>query len=281
MSERTRGTRGGAANTRKGPTNKGPLTERELEMRMERAEEDMVAGAFDRVVLVCGRILARLPAGDARRADALEYLGVAHAMLQNFYDSYDAYTEALSLRPDDAALWYNRGISARFCGRTGQSARDLERAVALEGRGEMARPYAEELRFSEKLAKQSRRLRGRGFTLDDLIVQEEVYQRAVRAMEAEAWDQADEGFRRAIAMGDCLPQPWGNLGACLIMRERYDEAEAALRRALELDPEYEHARRNLAVLAETRASGKPVGIALTEPFKTVPIRKSLAFRVGE
>ncbi len=31
-------------------------------------------------------------------------------------------------------------------------------------------------------------------------------------------------------MGDCLPQPWGNLGICLMMQERYDEAEAALKR---------------------------------------------------
>jgi hypothetical protein len=35
------------------------------------------------------------------------------------------------------------------------------------------------------------------------------------------------------------------------------------------------------VFAETRASGKPVGIALTEPFKTVPMSKSLALRVDE
>lgn len=60
-----------------------------------------------------------------------------------------------------------------------------------------------------------------------------------------------------------------------------DELAAALRHALELDPDYEHARRNLAMLAETRANGKPVGMALTEPFKTEPIRKSLTFRVDE
>src|SRR6478735_2029070 len=101
MSNRTRGTRRGTVSTSKGLITREPIGDRELEMRMGRAGEHMAAGEFGRVVLTCQRILARLPSADARRADTLEYLGVAHAMLQNFYDSYDAYTEALALRPDD------------------------------------------------------------------------------------------------------------------------------------------------------------------------------------
>ena len=56
-------------------------------------------------------------------------------------------------------------------------------------------------------------------------------------------------------MGDCLPQPWGNLGICLMMQERYDEAEEALKRALVIDPKYAIAKNNLAALPKPERLG--------------------------
>jgi Flp pilus assembly protein TadD len=77
-------------------------------------------------------------------------------------------------------------------------------------------------------------------------------------------------------MADCLPQPWGNLGGCLIMQERYDEAEAALRRALEVDPAYELARQNLALMPEIRETGAP-DMQITHPFVGKKIKQSITF----
>ncbi len=37
----------------------------------------------------------------------VDVLGTAQAMLQNFPQSYAAYTEALSLDPNNAGLWFN------------------------------------------------------------------------------------------------------------------------------------------------------------------------------
>ena len=76
-------------------------------------------------------------------------------------------------------------------------------------------------------------------------------------MESGKWEEASKEFQRVIEMGDCLPQPWGNLGTCFIMQEHYDEAEAAFKRALEIDPRYAPAKQNLALLPETRRTGPP------------------------
>lgn len=67
-------------------------------------------------------------------------------------------------------------------------------------------------------------------------------------MESEEWEEAEATFRHVVKGGNTPHQPWGNLGACLIMQERYDEAEEALRKALEISPDYEVARRNLMML---------------------------------
>ena len=62
-----------------------------------------------------------------------------------------------------------------------------------------------------------------------------------------------------------LPQPWGNLGICLLMQRRFDDAEAALRRALEIDSDYTIARQNLAALPTIRASGKLPAMRIIPP----------------
>ncbi|NNJ11672.1 tetratricopeptide repeat protein [Chloroflexales bacterium ZM16-3] len=64
-----------------------------------------------------------------------------------------------------------------------------------------------------------------------------------------------------------LPQPWGNLGICLMMQRMFDEAEDALRRALEIDPKYTIARQNLAGMPAIRASGILPRIKTTHPLK--------------
>jgi len=69
----------------------------------------------------------------------------------------------------------------------------------------------------------------------------------MKSMEASQWDEAKQALQASIAMSDCLPQPWGNLGICLMMQERYDEAEEALKRALVIDPNYSIAKKQLGI----------------------------------
>src|SRR5437660_11006443 len=96
-------------------------------------------------------------------------------------------------------------------------------------------------------------------------------------MEAGEWKEAEQAFQASITMGDCLPQPWGNLGISLMMQERYDEAEAALKRALVIDPRYDLAKNNLAVLPETRRTGPPAVVDISDPFKGGKLKQTITF----
>jgi len=233
---------------------------------------------YTEAIANCERLLSYLPQRAPQRVEVLAQLGTAHAMLQNFPQSYQALTEALAIDPNNADLLYNRGMASRFTSRFGQSFRDFERAVELNTDVTLTKQFAEALKVSRKFATESMKQRGPNFTLDQLIEQEEHFHRGIELMEAGRWDEAAQAFQASIAMGDCLPQPWGNLGISLIMQERYDEAEAALKRALVIDPRYAIAKRNLAALPETRRTGPPKMVEVSDPFKNAKIKQSITFR---
>jgi tetratricopeptide (TPR) repeat protein len=232
---------------------------------------------YAEAVATCERLLNYLPQFAPQRIDALDRLGTAQAMLQNFPQSYAAYTEALALDPNNATLWFNRGMASRFTSRFGRSLRDYERAKDLNIRPELAKKLEGELEFARDLAEQTLKLRGPDFTLDQLIEQEGLFQDGLQLTEAGEWKEAEQAFQASIAMDDCLPQPWGNLGISMMMQERYDEAEAALKRALVIDPQYTLAKNNLAALPEIRRTGSPAIVDIKDPFKDSKLKQSITF----
>jgi len=240
-------------------------------------EQQIVQGDYTEAIANCERLLNYLPPHARLRADALFQLGVAHSMLQNYPQSYEAFTEALALDPNDAELWYNRSMSSRYTSRFGRALQDIERAVELNTRAELAKQFDEALKVNRELAKESTKLRGADFTLDQLVEQEDLFQQGMKSMEASQWDEAKQALQASIAMSDCLPQPWGNLGICLMMQERYDEAEEALKRALVIDPNYSIAKNNLALLAKSRRTGPPKIMGISDPFKDSKMKQSITF----
>jgi len=239
--------------------------------------QQIFQGDYTEAIASCERLLSCLPRHAPQRADALAQLGVAHSMLQNYPQSYEAFTEALAIDPNNAELWYNRSMASRYTARLGRALQDIERAIELNTIAELAKQFDEALKANRMLAKESMKLRGPGFTLDQLVEQEEHFQQALKLMEAGKWDQAEQAFHASITMGDCLPQPWGNLGICLMMQERYDEAEAALKRALAIDRGYTIAKNNLKLLAEARRTGPPKIVGINEPFRNSKMKQSITF----
>jgi tetratricopeptide (TPR) repeat protein len=244
---------------------------------MNQANAQVLRGNYVAAIDTCQRLLRSLPQKAPQRAEVLDYLGTAQGMLQHFPEAYEAYTEALSLTPGDAQVWYNRGMTCRFTMRSGQSVNDFEQAVALNRNPALAKQFAEALQDSHTFAELSLQIRGSDFTLEQLIEQEEHFQSGLTLMVANKWEEAGEAFQHSIEMRDCLPQPWGNLAISFMMQERYDEAERALKRALEIDPKYALAKENLAALPQIRRRGPPDIIEITDPFKGAKLKQGITF----
>src|SRR2546430_6921410 len=139
-------------------------------------------GNYTEAVINCERLLNYLPRHAPQRVDVLAQLGTAQGMLQNFPQSYEAFTEALALEPKNAELWSNRSMASRFVSRLGQALQDIERAIELNTRSELAEKFEQELQFGRKMAEASRKLRGPDFTLDQLVEQEDLFQQGLKLM---------------------------------------------------------------------------------------------------
>lgn len=222
---------------------------------------------YDGVIRTCKKILIYLPKGDKVRAEVLGYMGTAYAMQKKFEESYQTFSEAIQIDKEDAYLWFNHSLSCRYTSRSGESLRSMEKAILLEGDGDMAKKFTKELAFARKIAESELATRDEGFTLDELIEQQGLFQEGMRLSEQGKWEEAEERFRKTIEMGDCLPQPWSNLGIALQMQDRFDEAEDAYKRALDIDPKYKNAQKQLENLKKQRAhpDTKP-GYKIISPF---------------
>ncbi|HTK10570.1 MAG TPA: tetratricopeptide repeat protein [Ktedonobacteraceae bacterium] len=204
------------------------------------------------------KLLNYLPKTSPLRADVLSLLGDAYAFTQDYPKSYKVTHELVQLRPNDPVAWYNHGLASFFTSRMGRAVRDFERAMQLDKTGNFkTKDIAKMPREARKMADAALKIRGKDFTLDQLIAQEDIYQQGLAYMEEKKWQEAEDAFRKSIAIADVLPQPWANIAGTLLMRERYDEAEIALRHALKIDPKYQLAKQNLKLLPELRLHGLP------------------------
>jgi len=62
-------------------------------------------GDYAGAIVNSERLFSYLPQRTPQRAGVLAQMGVAHAMLQNYPQSYEAFTEALEITPNNAELW--------------------------------------------------------------------------------------------------------------------------------------------------------------------------------
>jgi len=253
------------------------ISPKQISVWLSQAEQQLVNKDFRRVKITCRRILKYVPPDSTAYGDAQSYLGIACAMSQDYDCAYAAFTAALAIFPERSDLWYNRGVASRFTMRMGQAVRDLERAIALETNSKVLADYQEELQVSWDMARQEMAFRGPDFTLDELIAQQELFQQGLQKIAEQEWAAAEDIFRQVIALGDVHPQPWGNLAGSLIMQARFDEAETALRRALKMDPDYDPARQNLAILPRLRKSGAPRHFSIRSPFEGHKVSASMKF----
>ena len=175
-----------------------PIHRKTLDKWLTKASLQLQREDYARVIMTCQRVLRSVADNSPRRAEALRYMGTAHAMKSENKQAFDAFSQALAIEPNEFDLWYNRGLASLFTSRIGQAFKDFSKAATLC----TDRSYQQRIAFTEQAAREECALRGSGFTLEELIEQEESAQRGVTLMEQEAWSDAEKRFRDVIAMGD-------------------------------------------------------------------------------
>ena len=84
--------------------------------------------------------------------------------------------------------------------------------------------------------------------LEQYFHAQEKFERAFSCMERKEWKKAIREFEECLMINKRHPQSYGNIGLCYAQLGRKSEAFEALDKALEIDPEYEPAIVNRAVI---------------------------------
>jgi tetratricopeptide (TPR) repeat protein len=242
----------------------------------------MLMGDFAGTIDACEPLLNSLPRHSEMYMEILVTLGLAHGMLKHYQQSYDVFGEAISLDPTMAELWYNHGLACSYMSRPAEAVRDFERAVELskndtsEMAREMARKFAMQLEDSRQELQEAMQSYETDITLEQYTEREERFTQAMGLIRQEKWPEAELLFRQLTEIEGRVPSYWGNLGVCLVMQFRYDEAEKVLKQALAIDPEYPIARDNLQKLPEIRRSKRPIEHKLINLNREEDVKQSLA-----
>ncbi|EFH89975.1 TPR repeat-containing protein [Ktedonobacter racemifer DSM 44963] len=246
--------------------------------RTQYARQQMLMGDFAGTISTCELLLNSLPRHSEMRMEILMTLGLAHGMLKHYQQSYDVFGEAISINPTIAELWYNRGLACSSMARPAEAVRNFERAVELtkNDMSEMARKFAVHLEESRQELQEAMQAHETGITLEQYIEREERFTQAMSLVRQGKWPEAELLFRQLTETKSRIPSYWGNLGVCLMMQFRYDEAEEVLKQALTIDPDYPIARDNLKKLPEIRRSKRPIEHKLINLSREEDAKQSLA-----
>jgi Flp pilus assembly protein TadD len=246
--------------------------------RAQFAKQQMLIGDFAGCVRTCEPLLNSLPRHSELRLEVLALLGLAHGMLKHYQQSYDVFSEAITIDPTIAEFWHNRGLACHFMARPGEAVRNFERAVELSKNdtSEMNRKFAVELEVGRQELQEAMQAHETDITFEQYMEREERFTQALRLVRQEKWQEAELLFRQLTETGSRVPSYWGNLGVSLMMQFRYDEAEEALKQAIAIDPAYLIARDNLKKLPEIRRSKRPIEHKLINPSREEDVKQSLA-----
>jgi len=252
---------------RQGPSVRSQRND-ELADRAQYAQQQMRRGDFAGCISTCEPLLNSLPEDSETHMEVLVTLGLAHAMLQHYHQSYDVFSEGIHIDPTRAELWYNHALACHYMGRHAEAVRDLERAFEFSknDKSEMARKIAAQLEEARQELQEAIDAYEGSITLEEYTEREERFTQALSLMNQQKWPEAERIFRQLGETEGNVPAYWGNLGVCLMMQGRYDDAEAAFKQALVIDPDYLIARNKLKKLPKARRSKEPLARRLLFRF---------------
>lgn len=180
---------------------------------------------------------------------AMQLLASATSNLGKPEAARDLISEVLEMAPLNGSAYYDRAVYHANIERFGQASRDAERALALDQRVELVQEVQKFIARNQPHVDAECVLRSEEFTLANLIAQEDMYDKALAASKAKRFSEAEDLWCSAIEMGDARAVPWCNLAVALALQKRPKEAEMALERATELEPDHRAVKHNSDCLA--------------------------------
>jgi tetratricopeptide (TPR) repeat protein len=216
---------------------------------LDAALDDLEAGRADKA----RRTLEKLATRDPRRADVRSALGVCLLELEQAEAAIDHLDAAVTLEPDEPLHLWNVASAMKSADRVGGCYLSLRRYLEGNDSGDGAEERRAEARRYVRGYEQMLRHSHPGVSLADVLRGEALFAEAHATLEEGRAEAAVRGFEAVLALVPRHYPSWANLGAALIALGRRGEAVGCLQRALDIEPDYAPAQKNLALLDDRDA----------------------------
>jgi len=188
--------------------------------------------------------------------------GTALAMKGEYSIAINYFDKCLEIFPYFAEAWFNKGISHKNLLDLGNAIKSLQKAIEY---GESEDDFVKSARDFMKGMGESI-YRDSGLSLDLYLQAMDQFESAFLKMRNREYEDAIPGFLKVCEMCKNHTQSYGNLGLCYSFLGKKQEALSAFDKALEIDPGYEPAINNRAILLSLQDGEKMPGIGKTVEF---------------
>jgi len=198
--------------------------------------------------------------------------GLALSLLGRTDEARKALRKALALDPDHVEAWHALALAADHEGLALEALEAIRKTLTLAKAQGCDDDIIRGIKVSQRgIELGVRRLMEAMGTEDEETLQRALalYDEGVEAFERGDYAQAAEKFQELVDVTPRSPRGWANLGAALLMAGQLDKAEDALQRAQAIDPTYEPARHNLALVEKARQNpDQPLNVLVHEYTET-------------
>ena len=220
---------------------------------------------------------------DGQDAEAWHGLGVSLYQQGAREEAYEALRRSVALAGDRMEAWHALAQAADARGYTLEALEAAQEALRLARVQGYPPALVRGLEATVRGLQQgvARLLHAFGLGEDSPEARErlrqafDAYRRGVDALRAGRVREAVDALQESLQHAPQNPRAWSNLGVAHMMAGRRDDAEAAFRRALELDPTYEPARFNLEKLLQGEGEAAPLLHGFTQVKRDAPKRDTL------
>lgn len=242
----------------------------EINEEVERAVDDALALVEDGNIRTAESILKELQMGHPVNHMVNYGIGVVNAFKREYDQAIESFTKATEAFPYFIEAHFNKAVAYKNKLDIRNAIRSFKEVVAIgDPEVDIVRQATEFVTGLERNVMEEQ-----GITLDQYLQAQDEFEKAFSCMEKGAWQEAIAGFQRCAKLNKKHPQSHGNLGLCFAQVGRKAEALSAFDKALDIDPNYEPAIVNKAVV-ESLGDGEKLH---QESFESIDYYRDYSFK---
>jgi len=198
-------------------------------------------------------------------------IGVVNALKEQYDDAIKYFTRATDIFPYFIEAHFNKAVAYKSKLDINNMVRSFKEVI------EIGDPHDDMVQkansFVVELEQQI--MATNNITLEQYFQAQEKFETAFSNMEKKEWQKAIREFEECLLINKRHPQSYGNLGLCYAQLGRKSEALEAFDKAIEIDPKYEPAIFNRAVIESLDEGEKlePEGFMSIDYYKDYPLKK--------